>query len=50
MILINGSTPTVTVSTPSSATVEVISNDGKDLSTNYVCITLGTELLSMVWH
>ncbi len=33
-VLISSSTPTVTVGSPSSATVEIISNDGKDLSSN----------------
>ncbi len=33
-VLISNSTPTVTVGSPSSATVEIISNDGKDLSSN----------------
>ncbi len=44
VILINGSTPTVTVSSPSSAMVEIISNDGKDLSTNYICIYFGYRI------
>ncbi len=33
VVLIGGSTPTVTVGSPSSATVEIISDDGKNLST-----------------
>ncbi len=33
-VLISNSTPTVTVGSPSSATVEIIANDGKDLSAN----------------
>ncbi len=33
-VLISNSTPTVTVGSPSNATVEIISNDSKDLSSS----------------
>ncbi len=38
LVLINGSIPMVTVGLPSTATVEIISNDGKDFTVNCISV------------